>query len=248
MPPAGPRIPALLELIFPLMDHLCRKTCPDCTNICCRRAWVWADFRDLLFCHLAGIPRPDQQLLDRSGRPLPLCRPGRLPIGSDPAALCLYLVPVPGTDAPPSTTPAEMNPSRRSSSRSNASGKNGNVIYPGSMAEPGVSFPSPIRRCKVGGLQSQGAKGEAVGFLLRSLGNTGSGVLRLLQLWGDLFFEHTAGNFIGRLPPTAGGRLRGWMMRFMTHPSGMSRGNRSASLTLAVSTSRSSRISRLCRG
>jgi len=32
---------------------------------------------------------------------------------------------------------------------------------------------------KVGGLQSQGAKGEAVVNLLRTLGNAGSGVLRL---------------------------------------------------------------------
>jgi hypothetical protein len=32
---------------------------------------------------------------------------------------------------------------------------------------------------KVGGLQSQGAKGKAVVNLLRTLGNAGSGVLRL---------------------------------------------------------------------
>jgi hypothetical protein len=32
---------------------------------------------------------------------------------------------------------------------------------------------------KVGGLQSQGAKGEAVVNLLRTIGNAGSGVLRL---------------------------------------------------------------------
>ena len=49
------------------MDHLCRRTCPDCTNVCCRRAWVWAEFKDLLFLHLAGIPVPDQQLLDHQG-------------------------------------------------------------------------------------------------------------------------------------------------------------------------------------
>lgn len=57
----------LLESIFPHMDVLCRQTCPDCTDICCRRAYVWADFRDLLFCHLADIPPPDRQLLDRKG-------------------------------------------------------------------------------------------------------------------------------------------------------------------------------------
>lgn len=57
----------LLESLFPLMDALCRRTCPDCTNICCRRAWVWVDFRDLLFFHLAGIPVPDRQLVSERG-------------------------------------------------------------------------------------------------------------------------------------------------------------------------------------
>ena len=61
------RMQRRLEWIFPLMDRLCRKTCPDCKNICCHRAWVWADFKDLLFLHLAGIPVPGQQLLSRKG-------------------------------------------------------------------------------------------------------------------------------------------------------------------------------------
>ena len=56
-----------LELIFPMMDRLCRKTCPYCADICCRRSWVWADVKDLIFLHLAGIPVPGQQLLSRKG-------------------------------------------------------------------------------------------------------------------------------------------------------------------------------------
>jgi hypothetical protein len=48
-----------------------------------------------------------------------------------------------------------------------------------------VKYPLPANLpinpnvTRVGGLQSQGAKGEAVVNLLRTLGNTGSGVLRL---------------------------------------------------------------------
>jgi hypothetical protein len=61
------RIQHLYQVTFPLMDRLCGETCPDCTDICCRRAWVWADFKDLLFFHLAGIPLPDQQLMSRKG-------------------------------------------------------------------------------------------------------------------------------------------------------------------------------------
>lgn len=53
--------------IFPLMDRLCQRTCPECRDICCRHAWVWTDFRDLLFLHLAGIPAPGQQLLNQRG-------------------------------------------------------------------------------------------------------------------------------------------------------------------------------------
>ncbi|XPS89954.1 hypothetical protein Dvar_79730 [Desulfosarcina variabilis str. Montpellier] len=53
--------------VFPIMDDLCQHTCLDCADICCRHAWVWADFKDLLFLHLAGIPAPDQQLVGRRG-------------------------------------------------------------------------------------------------------------------------------------------------------------------------------------
>ena len=57
----------LLEHLFPLMEDLCRQTCPDCPDICCRRAWVWVDFKDLLFMHLADITLPPQQLLRNQG-------------------------------------------------------------------------------------------------------------------------------------------------------------------------------------
>ena len=61
------QIRRLLESLFPLMEDLCHRTCPDCTDICCQRAWVWADFRDLLFFHLAGISVPERQLVSRQG-------------------------------------------------------------------------------------------------------------------------------------------------------------------------------------
>ncbi len=58
---------AELTALFPLMDRLCARTCRDCADVCCRRAWVWADFRDLLFVHLAGIAPPPAQLLAGRG-------------------------------------------------------------------------------------------------------------------------------------------------------------------------------------
>lgn len=56
-----------LESVFPRMEDLCRQTCPRCLDNCCQRAWVWADFKDLLFYHLAGIIPPEQQLLGARG-------------------------------------------------------------------------------------------------------------------------------------------------------------------------------------
>jgi hypothetical protein len=58
---------ARMRSLFPLMDRLCAAACPACTDICCRRACVWIDFRDLLFLHLAGITAPEGQLLSRRG-------------------------------------------------------------------------------------------------------------------------------------------------------------------------------------
>ena len=53
--------------IFPQMDHLCGISCPSCPEICCCRACVWLDYRDLLFLHLVGIQIPEAQLLSHRG-------------------------------------------------------------------------------------------------------------------------------------------------------------------------------------
>ncbi len=51
-----------LESIFPLIDELCRVTCPFCPDPCCLVAKVYFDFPDLLFFHLTGQPIPEDQL------------------------------------------------------------------------------------------------------------------------------------------------------------------------------------------
>lgn len=61
------RVRKHLGSLYPLMDALCCETCPACKDICCRRAWVWVDFRDLLFYHLAGVTPPDGQLIETAG-------------------------------------------------------------------------------------------------------------------------------------------------------------------------------------
>ncbi|MCP4694316.1 MAG: hypothetical protein GY859_40160, partial [Desulfobacterales bacterium] len=47
--------------IFPLLDELCAVTCPWCPDICCARAFVWFDLKDLLFLHFIGRPAPAAQ-------------------------------------------------------------------------------------------------------------------------------------------------------------------------------------------
>jgi hypothetical protein len=41
---------------------LCALTCRDCRDVCCRRATIWYDFRDLLYLHFAGDGLPEQQI------------------------------------------------------------------------------------------------------------------------------------------------------------------------------------------
>lgn len=54
----------LLESIFLLLDDLCAVTCPWCPDLCCLKAKVWIDFKDLIFLHLNGHQIPPAQLLE----------------------------------------------------------------------------------------------------------------------------------------------------------------------------------------
>jgi len=51
-----------LDCLADLFDQLAPATCAVCRDPCCRRAKVWLDFKDLLFLHLHGEPRPPHQL------------------------------------------------------------------------------------------------------------------------------------------------------------------------------------------
>jgi len=53
---------ALLGQLAPVMTALGNLTCSRCLSPCCEQARVWFDFRDLLYLHLTGQPRPPAQL------------------------------------------------------------------------------------------------------------------------------------------------------------------------------------------
>lgn len=59
------RIRQELETIFPLLDTVCRRTCPWCPDPCCIVTKVWYDFIDLIFLHLIELPLPPGPLAAR---------------------------------------------------------------------------------------------------------------------------------------------------------------------------------------
>lgn len=89
------RIRRGMEFLFPIMDDLCRPTCPACLKPCCVVTRVWLDFRDLLFLHLLETIIPPAQLTwERTGKCCYLARGGcMLPRLIRPWACTLYLCP-----------------------------------------------------------------------------------------------------------------------------------------------------------
>lgn len=52
-----------LDAVALQMDSLCLQTCWFCPDICCLKARIWADFKDLIFWHLSGQAVPLHQTL-----------------------------------------------------------------------------------------------------------------------------------------------------------------------------------------
>ena len=57
-----------LETLDRPMAALCRATCPSCADVCCLRATVWYDFKDLIYLHLCGETIPPAQLIEARGK------------------------------------------------------------------------------------------------------------------------------------------------------------------------------------
>jgi hypothetical protein len=89
------RLHASMASLFPLLNDLCAITCTTCSDICCQRAYVWFDFKDLLFLHMADIPVPGAQLLSARGERCRYCGPHgcRLERIQRPFVCTLYLCP-----------------------------------------------------------------------------------------------------------------------------------------------------------
>lgn len=51
-----------LLLISDRMDKICSKTCVGCKDVCCIRARVWYDFKDLLYLYFGSQKYPEAQI------------------------------------------------------------------------------------------------------------------------------------------------------------------------------------------
>lgn len=64
-----------LTVHFSLLDDefslLCAQSCPSCKDVCCKKATVWFDLKDLLYIYFSTRKLPSQQI-DRDGQGL--CR------------------------------------------------------------------------------------------------------------------------------------------------------------------------------
>jgi hypothetical protein len=85
----------LLEALFPILDTLCRQTCPDCAAPCCAKASVVFDHRDLIFLHLTRQKTPPVQPRPAPGSPCAYLTPCgcRLPRLSRPWICTWYVCP-----------------------------------------------------------------------------------------------------------------------------------------------------------
>jgi hypothetical protein len=60
-----------LEAVDCIFEGLCEQTCTSCADLCCVRASVWYDYRDLLFLYLHTKSLPARQIFREKGQNCP---------------------------------------------------------------------------------------------------------------------------------------------------------------------------------
>lgn len=54
--------------IEPLLERVCLSSCSTCSDVCCRRATVWYDMKDLLTIYLTTGAFPEKQIYRRADK------------------------------------------------------------------------------------------------------------------------------------------------------------------------------------
>jgi len=84
-----------IESLDCVLEQLCRQSCRHCIDVCCLRATIWYDFRDLLFyrLHTGGLPL-QKIVKDGAGACIHLSTEGcRLPRCQRPFVCTWYICP-----------------------------------------------------------------------------------------------------------------------------------------------------------
>lgn len=67
------RIKSLVESLSDPIEELCAVTCPDCRDVCCERATIWYDFKDILYLYFGSGIFPDRQIKKIPGQGICHC-------------------------------------------------------------------------------------------------------------------------------------------------------------------------------
>jgi len=67
------RIRFLVDSLSGSFEKLCAVTCPDCRDVCCERATIWYDFKDILCLYFGLGIFPDRQIKKIPGQTRPHC-------------------------------------------------------------------------------------------------------------------------------------------------------------------------------
>jgi hypothetical protein len=67
------RIRGLVDSLSEPVETLCAVTCPLCKDVCCQRATIWYDFKDMLYVYFGMGIFPDRQIKKLPGQGTPHC-------------------------------------------------------------------------------------------------------------------------------------------------------------------------------
>ncbi len=62
------KIVSLYDDLSDPIEELCVSICPDCNDICCERATIWYDFKDILYLYFGPDKFPGSQIKKIPGR------------------------------------------------------------------------------------------------------------------------------------------------------------------------------------
>lgn len=55
-------ITSIVEKLSPIAQKVCWETCVSCKDVCCKRATIWYDIKDLLYLYCSGNSVPKRQI------------------------------------------------------------------------------------------------------------------------------------------------------------------------------------------